>query len=68
VAEAEAAPSAVENEQKPKDRLIAQNIPWDAKEDDIKSLFGKHGTVVDVEVLVVDQFWEVLLLEKKIVT
>jgi RNA recognition motif-containing protein len=56
VAEAEAAPAAVENEQEPKNRLIAQNIPWDAKEDDMKALFGKHGTVVHVEVLVICQF------------
>jgi hypothetical protein len=56
VAEAEVAPAAVENEQEPKNRLIAQNIPWDAKEDDMKALFGKHGTVVHVEVLVICQF------------
>lgn len=33
----------------PKTRLIAMNIPWDFKPDDIRVLFEKQGTVVDVE-------------------
>lgn len=33
----------------PKTRLIAMNIPWDFTADDIRVLFGKQGTVVDVE-------------------
>ncbi|KAJ3676933.1 hypothetical protein LUZ60_002657 [Juncus effusus] len=33
----------------PKNRLIAQNIPWDCTADDIKALFDKHGSVVDVQ-------------------
>lgn len=31
-------------------RLIAQNVPWNCTADDIRTLFSKHGTVVDVEV------------------
>ncbi|RWW05124.1 hypothetical protein GW17_00031622 [Ensete ventricosum] len=31
-------------------RLIAQNVPWTCTADDIRTLFSKHGTVVDVEV------------------
>ncbi|VAI47284.1 unnamed protein product [Triticum turgidum subsp. durum] len=34
----------------PKTRLIAMNIPWDFTPDDIRVLFEKQGTVVDVEV------------------
>ncbi|THU47264.1 hypothetical protein C4D60_Mb09t13670 [Musa balbisiana] len=30
-------------------RLIAQNVPWTCTADDIRTLFSKHGTVVDVE-------------------
>ncbi|CAL9087654.1 unnamed protein product [Musa acuminata var. zebrina] len=30
-------------------RLIAQNVPWTCTADDIRNLFSKHGTVVDVE-------------------
>uniref|UniRef100_A0A453P2W1 RRM domain-containing protein n=5 Tax=Triticinae TaxID=1648030 RepID=A0A453P2W1_AEGTS len=33
----------------PKTRLIAMNIPWDFTPDDIRVLFEKQGTVVDVE-------------------
>ncbi|XP_022766404.1 28 kDa ribonucleoprotein, chloroplastic-like [Durio zibethinus] len=32
-----------------KTRLIAQNVPWNCTTEDIRSLFEKHGTVVDVE-------------------
>lgn len=32
-----------------RDRLIAQNIPWSSTAEDIRSLFEKHGTVLDVE-------------------
>lgn len=58
VAEAEAAPKELENEQMPKTRLCAQNIPWDSTMDEIRALFEKHGTVVDIEVLVIIPFWE----------
>jgi hypothetical protein len=34
----------------PKTRLIAMNIPWDFTPDDMRALFEKQGTVVDVEV------------------
>ncbi|KAJ3704921.1 hypothetical protein LUZ61_008626 [Rhynchospora tenuis] len=50
VAEAEAAPTPVVKEELPKNRLIAQNIPWDTTVDEIRALFEKHGTVVDIEV------------------
>lgn len=54
MAEAEAAPpTAVEKEERQKDRLVAQNVPWDCTLDDIRALFEKHGTVVDIEVLLV---------------
>ncbi|KAM3242205.1 hypothetical protein ACQJBY_054721 [Aegilops geniculata] len=33
----------------PKTRLIAMNIPWNFTPDDIRVLFEKQGTVVDVE-------------------
>ncbi|PON91638.1 Splicing factor-like protein [Trema orientale] len=32
-----------------KDRLYAQNVPWNATTEDIRALFEKYGTVVDVE-------------------
>lgn len=32
-----------------KTRLIAQNVPWTSTADDIRALFEKHGTVLDVE-------------------
>ncbi|KAK6938117.1 RNA recognition motif domain [Dillenia turbinata] len=30
-------------------RLLAQNIPWTSTPDDIRALFQKYGTVIDVE-------------------
>ncbi|KAJ4761078.1 hypothetical protein LUZ62_071453 [Rhynchospora pubera] len=50
VAEAEATPTVIEKEELPKNRLIAQNIPWDTTPDEIRALFEKHGTVVDISV------------------
>ncbi|OWM80981.1 28 kDa ribonucleoprotein, chloroplastic [Punica granatum] len=38
-----------EAEEVSKTRLIAQNVPWSCTAEDIRSLFEKHGTVVDVE-------------------
>ncbi|XVF36650.1 hypothetical protein REPUB_Repub19eG0075400 [Reevesia pubescens] len=38
-----------EEEEFSKTRLIAQNVPWSCTTEDIRSLFEKHGTVVDVE-------------------
>ncbi|KAE8690400.1 metallophosphoesterase 1-like [Hibiscus syriacus] len=38
-----------EEEEFSKTRLIAQNVPWSCTVEDIRSLFEKHGTVVDVE-------------------
>lgn len=31
-------------------RLLAQNVPWTCTADEIRPLFEKHGTVVDIEV------------------
>jgi RNA recognition motif-containing protein len=33
----------------PRTRLIAQNIPWDCTADDMRALFEKHGSVVNVD-------------------
>ncbi|TVU05490.1 hypothetical protein EJB05_48656 [Eragrostis curvula] len=33
----------------PRTRLVAQNIPWDYTADDMRALFEKHGSVVNVE-------------------
>ncbi|KAI4375084.1 hypothetical protein MLD38_012994 [Melastoma candidum] len=38
-----------EGEEFSKTRLIAQNVPWTCTPEDIRSLFEKHGTVVEVE-------------------
>ncbi|KAK1548103.1 hypothetical protein Q3G72_001695 [Acer saccharum] len=38
-----------QNEELSKDRLIAQNVPWTSTAEDIRALFEKHGTVLDVE-------------------
>ncbi|KAK3030184.1 hypothetical protein RJ639_039661, partial [Escallonia herrerae] len=35
----------------PKTRLLAQNVPWTCTSDDIRSLFAKYGSVLDVEVI-----------------
>ncbi|OEL13112.1 hypothetical protein BAE44_0025870 [Dichanthelium oligosanthes] len=48
VTEAEA---AQEEQVVPRTRLVAQNIPWDCTADDMRALFGKHGSVVGVEKL-----------------
>lgn len=31
-------------------RLLAQNVPWTCTPEDIRTMFEKYGTVVDVEV------------------
>ncbi|GMI64883.1 hypothetical protein like AT4G09040 [Hibiscus trionum] len=38
-----------DQEELSKTRLIAQNVPWSCTIEDIRSLFEKYGTVVDVE-------------------
>ncbi|XP_030528653.1 28 kDa ribonucleoprotein, chloroplastic [Rhodamnia argentea] len=38
-----------EEEEFSRTRLIAQNIPWTCTAEDVRSLFEKHGTVVEVE-------------------
>lgn len=44
-------PQNDEEEEFSRTRLIAQNIPWTCTAQDIRSLFEKYGTVLDVEVL-----------------
>ncbi|KAE8099954.1 hypothetical protein FH972_017897 [Carpinus fangiana] len=36
-------------------RLIAQNVPWTCTTEDIRALFEKHGTVLDVELSMHDK-------------
>ncbi|OMP01287.1 hypothetical protein COLO4_12000 [Corchorus olitorius] len=38
-----------EQEEFSKTRLLVQNVPWTCTAEDIRSLFEKHGTVLDVE-------------------
>ncbi|CAI9116230.1 OLC1v1017326C1 [Oldenlandia corymbosa var. corymbosa] len=38
-----------EEEEFSKTRILAQNVPWTCTADDIRPLFEKYGTVVDVE-------------------
>ncbi|KAJ0087155.1 hypothetical protein Patl1_08582 [Pistacia atlantica] len=38
-----------QEEEYSKTRLLAQNVPWTATVEDIRSLFEKHGKVLDVE-------------------
>lgn len=40
---------SVEKSAEPKRRLIAQNIPWTSTSEEIKTLFERHGTVLDVQ-------------------
>lgn len=37
-------------------RLLAQNIPWTCTEEDIRPLFEKYGTIVDIEVSFIFSF------------
>lgn len=41
-----------ETEEFSKTRLIAQNVPWTSTPEDIRGLFEKYGTVLDVEVFI----------------
>jgi polyadenylate-binding protein len=36
-------------------RLLAQNVPWECSTDDIRALFQKYGTVLDVEFSMYDK-------------
>ncbi|KAI3952424.1 hypothetical protein MKX01_005291 [Papaver californicum] len=38
-----------DDESGPKTRVLAQNVPWTCTNQDIKNLFEKYGTVLDVE-------------------
>lgn len=38
-----------ETEEFSRTRLLAQNVPWTSTPEDIRSLFEKHGKVVEVE-------------------
>ncbi|KAI4337660.1 hypothetical protein L6164_016046 [Bauhinia variegata] len=46
---AEAQETEAENEEFSKTRLLASNVPWTSTPEDIRSLFERHGKVVDVE-------------------
>lgn len=43
--------SKTEEEEYSRTRLVAQNVPWTSTPEDIRTLFEKFGTVLDVEVL-----------------
>ncbi|PSR99854.1 RNA-binding protein [Actinidia chinensis var. chinensis] len=50
IAESETVAEEVEEEDEAsRTRVLAQNVPWTSTVDDIRLLFGKFGTVVDVE-------------------
>jgi len=49
------APEVVEEEIS-KTRLIAQNVPWTSTPEDIRSLFEKYGSVIDIEVFGFSRF------------
>ncbi|KAL3514222.1 hypothetical protein ACH5RR_026939 [Cinchona calisaya] len=38
-----------EEEEFSKTRILAQNVPWNSTADDLRPLFEKYGTVVDIE-------------------
>lgn len=44
------ASSPSDTEEFSRTRLLAQNVPWNSTPEDIRSLFEKYGTVLDVEV------------------
>ncbi|GMI82815.1 hypothetical protein like AT4G09040 [Hibiscus trionum] len=44
-----------QHEEFSKTRLLAQNVPWNCTTDDIRSLFEKHSTVIDVELSMHDK-------------
>jgi len=43
-------PQPVTEEEFSRTRLLAQNVPWTSTPEDIRSLFEKHGKVLEVEV------------------
>lgn len=43
-------------------RLLAQNVPWTSTPEDIRSLFEKHGKVLQVEVCFFPLFFSVLFI------
>ena len=51
-----------ETEEISRTRLLAQNVPWTSTPEDIRSLFEKHGKVLDVEVLICSSSFDVLLI------
>lgn len=52
----EAVSSPSDTEEFSQTRLLAQNVPWDSTPEDIRSLFEKYGTVLDVEVCNISLF------------
>lgn len=49
-----------EEDEASRTRLLAQNVPWTCTADEIRALFEKYGTVLDVEVGV--QFFQCLFV------
>lgn len=45
-----------EEEEYSQTRLLAQNVPWTSTPEDIRSLFERHGKVLEVEVLFLSSF------------
>ncbi|PKA50031.1 28 kDa ribonucleoprotein, chloroplastic [Apostasia shenzhenica] len=43
-----------EKRSEPRRRLIAQNVPWNCSAEDIRALFERHGTVLDVDLWMYD--------------
>lgn len=41
--------AVVEEDEFSKTRVIAQNVPWNSTADDLRPLFEKYGTVIDIE-------------------
>ena len=44
------------------DMLYARNLPYDAREQDLKAVFSKYGNVVDVDVIIDRDSGKVCLL------
>lgn len=52
----------VSEEEFSRTRLLAQNVPWTSTPEDIRSLFEKHGKVLQVEVCFFPLFFSVLFI------
>lgn len=59
---AQQANPVVAEEEFSRTRLLAQNVPWTSTPEDIRSLFEKHGKVLQVEVCFFPLFFSVLFI------